>query len=75
MAGTKYIVTSKSAAIREKPDINCKESNVLYKDQIITCTTSKDLFYYVPSYKGYILKGTVKKYTGSSEKSVTTNFE
>ena len=72
MAGTKYIVTSKSAAIREKPDINCKESNVLYKDQIITCTTSKNLFYYVPSYKGYILKGTVKKYTGSSGKSVTT---
>lgn len=73
MASTKYIVTSKSAIIRKKPDIQSTKLHTVKKGQILTCTGSKNGFYYVSDqkYKGYIQKNAVKKYTGSSKTTAT----
>ena len=66
MASTKYIVTAKTATIRKKPDIQSTKLKIVSKGQILTCTSSKNAYYYVSNYKGYIQKEAVKKYTGSS---------
>ena len=69
MASTKYIVTLKSTCIRKTANINSKSIKVIYKNQVVTATSSKGDFYYVVvgKYKGYVLKGAVKKYTGSTK--------
>ena len=66
MASTKYVVTAKTATIRKKPDIQSGKIKIVKKGDILTCTNSKNAYYYVTNYKGYIQKAAVKKYTGSS---------
>ena len=73
MASTKYIVTSKTATIRKKPDIQSTKLKIVSKGQILTCTSSKNAYYYVSNYKGYIQKEAVKKYTGSSSTTTRAN--
>ena len=67
MASTKYIVTANSANIRKEPTIQSASKGLVYKGQILTCTTSKNGYYYVTNYKGYIQKQSIKKYTGSAK--------
>ena len=61
MASTKYIVTANSANIRKEPTIQSASKGLVYKGQILTCTTSKNGYYYVTNYIGYIQKQSIKK--------------
>ena len=76
MANNKYIVTAKNGAnLRKSATAQSALVTVLKKGTIITCSTSKNGYYYATSgkYKGYIQKQSVKKYTGSSTKTVNSN--
>ena len=65
MASNVYIVTASSASIRQDASLQSTELRIVYKGQKLQCSKSKNNWYYTSTFKGYIQKGAVKKYTGS----------
>ena len=75
MASIKLEVTKNTASIQKSATLQSAKLTIVKKGTVLTATTSKNGYYYVKvgKYKGYIQKQNVKRYTGSSSKTVDTN--